>query len=295
MEFQTAGTSRMLGCCNSTSGSRPAGEQASRRATLRHIHVPALSMRSMRGLTRGYSRWRVIVCRSAPDGGLLMVPVLLRYERCSAITPSFLPLVSTCMTIGHFRYIRGCFPPFPEAKKEGVRGCPGLFIIPDHSHLHKARHCCSSFDFDYVCRLTERACSPSLRYQPHQTCDSPFSAFSSQLQSPCKLGQADMASSSLDSPEHSSPESFEVEDDSSHQASSAQWPVQGQASPDGTSTSPSQPTRTAQPMQKRRRVTRACDECRRKKIKCDGKQPCTHCTVYSYGKFTSTSTSEAEV
>jgi hypothetical protein len=38
-----------------------------------------------------------------------------------------------------------------------------------------------------------------------------------------------------------------------------------------------------QPLQKRRRVTRACDECRRKKIKCDGKQPCTHCTVYSYG------------
>ncbi|RDW86517.1 putative C6 transcription factor (Mut3) [Aspergillus mulundensis] len=35
-------------------------------------------------------------------------------------------------------------------------------------------------------------------------------------------------------------------------------------------------------MQKRRRVTRACDECRKKKIKCDGKQPCTHCTVYSY-------------
>ena len=38
------------------------------------------------------------------------------------------------------------------------------------------------------------------------------------------------------------------------------------------------------PAQKRRRVTRACDECRRKKIKCDGKQPCTHCTVYSYGQ-----------
>ena len=38
-------------------------------------------------------------------------------------------------------------------------------------------------------------------------------------------------------------------------------------------------------MQKRRRVTRACDECRRKKIKCDGKQPCTHCTVYSYGEL----------
>lgn len=29
-------------------------------------------------------------------------------------------------------------------------------------------------------------------------------------------------------------------------------------------------------------MTRACDECRRKKIKCDGKQPCTHCQVYSY-------------
>lgn len=40
--------------------------------------------------------------------------------------------------------------------------------------------------------------------------------------------------------------------------------------------------KSAVPMQKRRRVTRACDECRRKKIKCDGKQPCTHCTVYSY-------------
>jgi hypothetical protein len=42
-------------------------------------------------------------------------------------------------------------------------------------------------------------------------------------------------------------------------------------------------TKAPPPLQKRRRVTRACDECRRKKIKCDGKQPCTHCTVYSYG------------
>lgn len=41
---------------------------------------------------------------------------------------------------------------------------------------------------------------------------------------------------------------------------------------------------TQMPVQKRRRVTRACDECRRKKIKCDGKQPCTHCSVYSYGE-----------
>ena len=36
------------------------------------------------------------------------------------------------------------------------------------------------------------------------------------------------------------------------------------------------------PLQKRRRVTRACDECRRKKIKCDGKHPCSHCQIYSY-------------
>lgn len=35
-------------------------------------------------------------------------------------------------------------------------------------------------------------------------------------------------------------------------------------------------------MVKRRRVTRACDECRKKKVKCDGQQPCIHCTVYSY-------------
>src|SRR5947207_2735056 len=49
------------------------------------------------------------------------------------------------------------------------------------------------------------------------------------------------------------------------------------------STSAGTPMKTTSPMQKRRRVTRACDCCRRKKIKCDGKQPCTHCTVYSYG------------
>lgn len=36
-------------------------------------------------------------------------------------------------------------------------------------------------------------------------------------------------------------------------------------------------------LQKRRRVTRACDECRRKKIKCSAGLPCIHCTVYSYG------------
>ncbi|KAF2637231.1 hypothetical protein P280DRAFT_521384 [Massarina eburnea CBS 473.64] len=74
-----------------------------------------------------------------------------------------------------------------------------------------------------------------------------------------------------------------------HATDSAQA-FQLEDTPDVAETSPinddaaeDQPQRLATgPMQKRRRVTRACDECRRKKIKCDGKQPCTHCTVYSY-------------
>ncbi|SCU96889.1 LADA_0H03290g1_1 [Lachancea dasiensis] len=33
---------------------------------------------------------------------------------------------------------------------------------------------------------------------------------------------------------------------------------------------------------KRVRVSRACDVCRSKKIRCDGRQPCLHCTVYSH-------------
>ncbi|TIA78749.1 hypothetical protein D6C76_03909 [Aureobasidium pullulans] len=56
---------------------------------------------------------------------------------------------------------------------------------------------------------------------------------------------------------------------------------ESQTSPAGATGSSSH-SKPQLPMQKRRRVTRACDECRRKKIKCDGKQPCTHCTVYSY-------------
>jgi hypothetical protein len=60
--------------------------------------------------------------------------------------------------------------------------------------------------------------------------------------------------------------------------------VAEQTSPIEDSGPEQQPQKAAVgPTQKRRRVTRACDECRRKKIKCDGKQPCTHCTVYSYG------------
>ena len=62
-------------------------------------------------------------------------------------------------------------------------------------------------------------------------------------------------------------------------------PAEDHDSPSGDEDDPQSPhdTKVPAPVQKRRRVTRACDECRRKKIKCDGKQPCTHCTVYSYG------------
>jgi len=58
----------------------------------------------------------------------------------------------------------------------------------------------------------------------------------------------------------------------------------GTTSPTGHDSTTGTLNKTSIPLQKRRRVTRACDECRRKKIKCDGKQPCTHCTVYSYGE-----------
>ena len=55
----------------------------------------------------------------------------------------------------------------------------------------------------------------------------------------------------------SSPEPFDGEDDAS---SAAQWQSQDTTSPNPTS----QPIRNTAPLQKRRRVTRACDECRRK-------------------------------
>jgi hypothetical protein len=58
------------------------------------------------------------------------------------------------------------------------------------------------------------------------------------------------------SPGQSSPESFEVDDDN-NPAQSAHWQLHGQTSPNSTS----QPPRAPAPLQKRRRVTRACDEC----------------------------------
>ncbi|PHH87758.1 hypothetical protein CDD83_8447 [Cordyceps sp. RAO-2017] len=84
--------------------------------------------------------------------------------------------------------------------------------------------------------------------------------------------------------------SGDMSDDDAGPLSAADWQMADAPSPadsaksdadfdDKTHPDPSAPS---QPIQKRRRVTRACDECRRKKIKCDGKQPCTHCSVYSY-------------
>ena len=72
--------------------------------------------------------------------------------------------------------------------------------------------------------------------------------------------------------------------DSDEQSQSQDQLRQTSPHPDGHEPSSSQASTSAAPVQKRRRVTRACDECRRKKIKCDGMQPCTHCTVYSYGE-----------
>lgn len=83
--------------------------------------------------------------------------------------------------------------------------------------------------------------------------------------------------------EATSPDMYDSDDQGDHWEADVKH--ESQTSPAGLAGSSAQAQSKPQlPMQKRRRVTRACDECRRKKIKCDGKQPCTHCTVYSYGK-----------
>ncbi|KAI0455194.1 hypothetical protein F5B21DRAFT_207945 [Xylaria acuta] len=97
---------------------------------------------------------------------------------------------------------------------------------------------------------------------------------------------ADRASSTR-SPTRSraaSPAGLDIPDDSKSTArvTETQSPRDNtQEDPEPPSDSSSRPGPPV-PLQQRRRVTRACDECRRKKIKCDGKQPCTHCQVYSY-------------
>ena len=62
---------------------------------------------------------------------------------------------------------------------------------------------------------------------------------------------------------------------------------QEQTSPSGLSSSAGKTGLGVKPsthLQKRRRVTRACDECRRKKIKCDGKHPCSSCADFNSGE-----------
>lgn len=106
---------------------------------------------------------------------------------------------------------------------------------------------------------------------------------SSQPKQPSATTSAAPATDSMDSgasPEASDDESVAISsDEGSGKSSYEENPVktEGAESVKATGDGP------VLPVQKRRRVTRACDECRRKKIKCDGKQPCTHCSVYSYG------------
>lgn len=94
------------------------------------------------------------------------------------------------------------------------------------------------------------------------------------------------------SPEMSDGESADVSQDAfASPSDSAKSPEQAAGKPEPEDAPGAQAEQQAaaepasMPLQKRRRVTRACDECRRKKIKCDGKQPCTHCSVYSYGAY----------
>jgi hypothetical protein len=102
-----------------------------------------------------------------------------------------------------------------------------------------------------------------------------------------KAAVAPKPTASGNTPEMSDEDSADLsQDEFASPSDSAKSPAQSSIKPesedasgvqDGAADAPSMP------LQKRRRVTRACDECRRKKIKCDGKQPCTHCSVYSYG------------
>ena len=93
------------------------------------------------------------------------------------------------------------------------------------------------------------------------------------------------ASISGQSVEVSDDDSFELESESrpTSAALTSQDAIKGEVNDDDTDEGV--PKALNMPVQKRRRVTRACDECRRKKIKCDGKNPCTHCSVYSYGNL----------
>ena len=44
---------------------------------------------------------------------------------------------------------------------------------------------------------------------------------------------------------------------------------------------PTEQIDSVQPQAQARRVNRSCFECTRRKIRCDGEQPCGHCTYYN--------------
>ncbi|WEW55242.1 Gypsy retrotransposon integrase-like protein 1 [Emydomyces testavorans] len=98
------------------------------------------------------------------------------------------------------------------------------------------------------------------------------------------MASQDLATPSARTPDDKNGQSViaEPNDLRSRESSSTISPSQPPESVDGRQAPDGDQAKLVIPLQKRRRVTRACDECRRKKIKCDGKQPCTHCTVYSY-------------
>ncbi|SPQ22487.1 62b7d84b-f356-4b31-960f-ebf1ec94f709 [Thermothielavioides terrestris] len=97
---------------------------------------------------------------------------------------------------------------------------------------------------------------------------------------------APKTSGSGTTPDMSDDESADVsQDELALRSESARSPARASVKPESEDASGVQDRSAhapSMPLQKRRRVTRACDECRRKKIKCDGHQPCTHCSVYSY-------------
>ncbi|KAL2135262.1 hypothetical protein VTI74DRAFT_9142 [Chaetomium olivicolor] len=109
---------------------------------------------------------------------------------------------------------------------------------------------------------------------------------SGRMSSTTRRAAAPKSVVSGNTPDMSDEESAELsQDEFASPSESAKSPAQVSIKPEPEDASRTQDSATevpSMPLQKRRRVTRACDECRRKKIKCDGKQPCTHCSVYSY-------------
>ena len=85
-----------------------------------------------------------------------------------------------------------------------------------------------------------------------------------------KIPMGDFSKTPMQSPDPSP--SDQHEDDSPWQAHEQHGVDSNPGTPEADTPTGEKSNNSAAPMQKRRRVTRACDECRRKKIKCDGKQ-----------------------